>query len=493
MNEVSFLRAVLMGLAVCGVVACGAAPHVDHSVDRTKIPITTSCEEARDAFLKGRWLFENLRMTDAHKYFLKAVEADPDFALGHLGVANTAPTNQDFFDAFRRAVDTSANASEGERFLIAALEAFVAGEPGVQQAKLEALVALFPDDERAHNAIGIFLFFNQQSYERAISSFRAAIDINPKFAPPYNLLGYALRQVGDYAGAEKAFQRYTELIPDQPNPYDSYAELLMKMGRYDESITSYEEALAIDPNFVASYIGIGTNQMFMGQLEDARSTFSKVEENARNDGERRLACFWTAASYLHDGDFENAFAETQKLYDIAAETDDRGSMAGDLNLLGDIFLRAGRTDEATEKYHAQIDMIQSSDATKEVIEAITRNQKYDLARVALWKADLDAASGLANAYREEVAVHNVRFEVQRTHELDGMIALAEGRMDAAIIHLEQANQQDPQIWLLKARTYVAMGDDEGARSACEQVVNFNQLSFNLALVRNTARELLETL
>jgi tetratricopeptide (TPR) repeat protein len=462
-------------------------------VDTTKIPVTTCSEKARDAFLKGRWLLENLRVTDAHSYFTKAVEADPNFALAHLRVANSAPTAQEFFEAFRRAIDMSANVSEGEKLVIAAFEAGVAGEPEIQRSKLEALVALFPDDERAHNLLGNFLFFNQQNYERAISSYRTAIDINPDFATPYNNLGYALRQVGDYAGAEKAFQRYTELIPDQPNPYDSYAELLMRMGRYDESIAGYEEALAIDPNFVASYIGIGTNQMFMGQLEDARSTFSRAEENARNDGERRQACFWKAASYLHEGDFESAFREAQRLYDIAAETDDRSNMAGDLNLMGNIFLRAGRIDEATEKYHAQIDMIQSSDATEEVMETVTRNQKYDLARVALWKADLDAASRLANAYRKEVAIHNVRFEVQRTHELDGMIALAEGDLDTAISHFEQANQQDPQIWLLKARTYAAMGDVEGARLACEQVIDFNQLSFNLAFVRNTARELLETL
>ncbi len=482
-----------MGFAVCVLVACDAAPPIDRSVDKTKIPITTSCEEARDAYLKGRWLAENLRVTDAHDYFLKAIEADPDFALAHLGVANTAPTNQEFFDAFRRAVDTSANASEGERFLIAALEANIAGEPGVQLTKLEALVALFPEDERAHNALGDFLFFNQQKYEGAISSYRAAIDINPRFAPPYNSLGYALRNVGDYDAAEKAFQRYTELIPDQPNPYDSYGELLMKMGRYEESIASYEKALAIEPKFVASYIGIGTNQMFMGQFEEARSTFSKVEEHARNDGERRQAHVWTAASYLHQRDFESAFDEAQKIYDIAAQTDDRSAMAGDLNLMGDIFLRSGRADEAAETYRAQIEMMQGSDAIEEIKQATERNQKYDLARVALWQADLDAANELADAYRDEVATHNIRFEVQRTHELDGMIALAEGDLDTALGHFEQANQQDPQIWLLKARTYAAMGDTEGARQACEHVINFNQLNFNLAYVRNTARELLETL
>ena len=28
--------------------------------------------------------------------------------------------------------------------------------------------------------------------------------------------------------SEKAFEKYIELIPDDPNPYDSYAELLMQ-------------------------------------------------------------------------------------------------------------------------------------------------------------------------------------------------------------------------------------------------------------------------
>ncbi len=493
MAGLSLMRKTVSSLVFCTLIACGAAPTVDHTVDTTKIPTTTSSDEARDAFLKGRWLSENLRVTDAHEYFLKAVEADPNFAVAHLGVANTASTNQEFFDAIRRAVDASAKASEGERFLIAAREANLAGKPEVELAKLQALVTLFPKDERAHNAIGNFLFFTEQDYERAISSYQEAININPKFASPYNMLGYALRQVGDYTGAEQAFQRYTERIPDQPNPYDSYAELLMKMGRYDESIASYEKALAIDPNFVASYIGIGTNRMFMGQFEDARWTFSKVEENARSDGERRRARIWTAASYLHQGNFESAFDEALKLYDIAAETDDRSAMAGDLNLMGDIFLRAGRTDEATEKYEAQIEMMQSSDATDEVIEATRRNHKYDLARVALWQANLNVANELADEYRAEVATRNVRFEFQRTHELDGMIALAEGRMDAAIIHFEQANQQDPQIWLLKARTYAAMGDTDGARLACEQVIDSNQLNFNLAYALKPARELLETL
>jgi tetratricopeptide (TPR) repeat protein len=492
-RTVSLARTILTGLAICGVIACGVAPTVERTVDTSKISITTDSDVAFEAFLMGRWLLDNLRATDAHEYYLKAVEADPEFALAHLGLANTASTNSDFFEAFRRAVDTSPNASEGEKLLIGAFEAAVAGDPETQLAKLEALVALFPEDERAHNALGNFLFFNQQSYERAITTYRRSIEVNPDFAPPYNSLGYALRFIGDFARAEEAFQRYAELIPDQPNPYDSYAELLLKMGRHEESIASYQKALEIEPNFVASYVGIGTNQMLTGRFDEARAAFADIEANARNNGERRQACFWAAASYLHEGDFESAFDEILRQYDIAAETDDRGAMAGDLNLMGDIFLRAGRVDEAAEKYQAQIEMMESSDATEEVKEATVRNLKYDLTRIALWKGDLTVAHELADAYRDEVAAHNIRFEIQQTHELDGMILLAEGDLESAMAHFEQANQQNPQIWLLKARTYAAMGDIEAARSACQQVIDFNQLNFNLAYVRNTARELLETL
>ena len=60
----SFGRTVFMVLMIFGLIACGASPPVGRAVDTTKIPITTASDEARDAFLKGRWLLDNLRVTD---------------------------------------------------------------------------------------------------------------------------------------------------------------------------------------------------------------------------------------------------------------------------------------------------------------------------------------------------------------------------------------------------------------------------------------------
>jgi len=483
---------MVVGISVLGLIACGGVQQPADKAGDGKMPITTASNEARAAYLQGQELFDGLLFTDAHKYYLEAVQADPGFAMGHLRVANTSSTAQDFFAAMRRAVETADSCSDAEKMQIRAFEAAVNGAPDVQRSQLEALVAAFPRDERAHNAYAIFLF-GQQEYEPAIVEYEAATSINPDFAPPYNQLGYALRTVGDFEGAEEAFSRYTELIPSQPNPYDSYAELLMKMGRFEESIAKYEQALDVDPNFVSSYIGISNNRMFMGEMDEARAALAGLEEIARTDGERRQACTWAAVSYLHENDIEQALIEVQRRYDIAAETDDRAAMSFDLNMMGDVLLSAGRAEEAAEKYEASVEMLKTSDATDDVKLATERNHTYDMARVAMERGDFAVASELAASYGEAVSVPNIRFEVQQSHELGARLALAEGTPEIALAEREQANQQNPKVLLLEARAYSQAGDKEAARATCEQIVDFNQLSVNLAYVRGQARDMLESL
>lgn len=487
-----FAAWTIIGISVLGLVACGGAQQPAGTADAEKMPITTASEEARAAYLQGRQLLDDLRFTDAHQYYLEAVQADPGFAMAHLRVANTSSTAQDFFAALRSAVEAADSCSDAEKMQIRAFEAGVNGNPEVQRSQLEALVNAYPSDERAHNAYAIFLF-GQQEYESAIAQYQAATSINPDFAPPYNQLGYALRTVGDYGGAEDAFRTYTELIPNQPNPYDSYAELLMKMGRYEESITNYERALDVDPNFVASYIGISNNQMFMSAMDEARETLAGLEEIARTDGERRQACTWTAVSYLHENDIEKALIEIQQRFDIAAETDDRAAISADLNMMGDILLSAGRAEEAAEKYEASVEMMKTSDATDDVKLATERNHTHDMARVALERGDFAVASELASSYREAVSGPNIRFEVQQSHELGARLALAQEDPQKALADLEQANQQNPEVLMLEARAHLQSGDKVAARTGCEEVVDFNQLSVNLAYVRGLAWDMLESL
>src|SRR5207244_11169240 len=108
-------------------------------------------------------------------------------------------------------------------------------------------------------------------------------------APACTGLGGGYRRVGRYDDAERAFQRYIALIRSEPNPYDSYAELLLKTSRYAKSIEMYRKALSLDPHFNSSRAGIAANLMYQGKYTVARAEAQKLVKAARDDGERRAA------------------------------------------------------------------------------------------------------------------------------------------------------------------------------------------------------------
>lgn len=453
-----------------------------------KVPITTKSEEARQLYLKGRDLQEKLRATDAHEQFRKAAAADKEFALAQLGLANTAPSAKEFFDALKQATALVPKASAGEGHLILALDAGVRGDPTAQKSHLDQLTAAFPRDERALNNLGAF-HFGRQEYEKAIAAYEKAIALNPAFSQPYNQMGYAYRFIGRNDEAEKAFKKYIELIPDDPNPYDSYAELLMKLGRFDESIKSYEKALSVNNHFVASYIGIGLDQIYLGQPAKARETFARLEAIARNGGEKRAAYAQAAFSYIDEGNTAEAVKQVEKMMAIAKQEGDTATLSGDANFLGNIYLEAGRPDEAKAQYAEALKLAEAANTPPDVKEAARRQDMFDVANVALAKGDLAGAKAKSDAYSTAVAKRQIPFEVRQSHELAGMVALQQKDYAKAVAELTQANQLDPRVLYHLARAYQGKGDVKAARDTARQAAEHNGLNFNYAYIRGKAKQL----
>jgi tetratricopeptide (TPR) repeat protein len=194
-----------------------------------KMPITTDSDRALEYYIQGRDLAEKLRGQESIEYFEQAVAEDPDFAMAYLNLSLVSPTNKMFFENLDRATALADRVSEGERLYILGLEAGVNAFIMEQRDYYSQLVEAYPNDERAHNLLGNH-YFGQQEFEAAIEEYEKATAINPDFSPVYNQLGYAQRFLENYDAAEAAFMKYIELIPDDPNPYDSYAELLMRPG-----------------------------------------------------------------------------------------------------------------------------------------------------------------------------------------------------------------------------------------------------------------------
>jgi tetratricopeptide (TPR) repeat protein len=454
-----------------------------------RIPVTTASAEARALYDKAYGLQLVLRAADAHAGFAQAVAKDPDFALAHLGLAATSPTNQEFLASLERAVALAAKVSEPERLWIAGVDAGARNDPEAQLAAFTKLVEVAPHDPQALNLLGN-VRFNRQEYDAAIVLYTKAIALDPTFTQPYNQLGYVYRFVGKYDEAQRTFEKYIQLIPNDPNPHDSYAELLMKRGKFDESIASYEKALAIDPSFVASHVGIGNNHIFAGRGDQAREAFAKLGTVARNVAEKRQALLWTAVSYTHEGNWEAALGALDQLAAAGVESKDPALIAADHNLRGTFLLEAGKPDAAAKAYELAAETIAKATVPDAAKEQAARTALYNRARVALAKKDRATARATLDAYRTAVAPRQLPFEVRQVHELAGMIALDEKRPADAVTELAHANQQDPRILFLLATAHAAAGNADKAKALYTEVRDWNALAVNHGFVKAKAAKAL---
>ena len=478
-------RRAWLSLAVLGAATAPAAAQTSHAAG--KVAITTTSEAARADFVKGRHLAENLRLEDSRQYFRSAIAKDSGFATAHLSLANSSPTGTEFFEHLGHAVKLADKVSPGERLTIKGAEAGANADPAGQLELYQKLVADYPKDERAHFLLGN-AYFGRQDYEKAIAEYRGATDVAADFAPAYNLLGYANRTLGRYDEAEKAFKKYIQLIPDDPNPYDSYAELLMKMGRFDESIGQYRKALEVNPQFSPSYTGIATNLMFQGKYDASRAEAKKLYEKARNDGDKRAAMFATTITYIDEGKTDLALAELDKQYTLGKGTNDAAAMAGDATSMGNILLATGKPAEALKRYEQAVQVMEASDLSPEVKENAKQFHHYNAARVAIATGDLAKARSENETFMRQAQAKENPFQIRLGHEVAGVIALAEKSWDGALTHLDQANLQDPYNLYRQGLAYEGKGDQTKAQEKFASAVGFNQLpTINSALVRMKAR------
>ena len=450
-----------------------------------KIPITTSSSRALKVYLKARNLQENLRVSESNELYAKALQYDPYFALAHFGMAASAPSATKLFSPLHRAVQLAPATSKGEMLLIQAFDAQIHGKPEEQRQLLLTLVKAYPADERAHDALGDF-YFRRQEFDQAIEEYRRATTINPAFSPPYNYLGYSYRYLGRLKEAEQAFKEYIALLPDEPNPYDSYAELLMQEGRFRESIAQYEKALDVNPSFAGSFVGIGNDHIFLGEYQEASNAFIKLRFVARNEGERRQATLWLAAVAIYQGRTAEALSQVENATEIARAGDDRVAVANDLYIMGTILLEAGRADDAQARYEASAAMIESAIAPPEVKAAFLRGHLYDQARVALSRGDVATAASRAEEFRKQVALHELPGEIRSSHELDGLVALARGEAMKAVKELSLAGGQDPRVLYELSQAQAAAGDAAASRATLQRVADYNSISFFYAFVRGKA-------
>ena len=106
--------------------------------------------------------------------------------------------------------------------------------------------------------------------------YAQSVERDTGFALGVMSLGYAYSTLGEQEKAVEYMQRYIRMAPDQPDPRASYADILVRAGRYDEALEQYRAALAIKADYWYAVREIGTVYLIKGRLHDAERQFEEA-------------------------------------------------------------------------------------------------------------------------------------------------------------------------------------------------------------------------
>src|SRR5258707_13742968 len=149
--------------------------------------------------------------------------------------------------------------------------------------------------------------------DQAQRLFEKALVLDKHYPAALNDLAYVDARNQRFAKALAGMERYVALLPREPNPQDSYGELLRMAGDYEGSLRHYRAALQIDPDFVTSQLGLGDTYALMGNEEQARTEYDKAIRYAHNEADRLTYGMQKAMTWVRDGKYSEADKEFQEI------------------------------------------------------------------------------------------------------------------------------------------------------------------------------------
>ncbi len=274
-----------------------------------QIPITTTSKSALSFYQKGVQLENSQEEELAFKAYQQAIAKDSTFALAHLGLAMVSKDFSKRRVHVGKAMELRSEVSKGEQLWILARNKFYGnGEGKTELAYFQQLVDLYPKDDQANYLFGyINVHHGNKNLPQAIQHLEKAIAINPKILKAYNELIYAYADNRAFEKAETTAAKQIELMPGKVLPLDTYAEVLMRQGKYKASIKAYEKVLKINPLYPWAIMGVAANLNFLNKHTEARQFLNKLAAiEDLSDYEFRHKWKSRVVSHLDEGDYDGA-------------------------------------------------------------------------------------------------------------------------------------------------------------------------------------------
>jgi Tfp pilus assembly protein PilF len=445
--------------------------------------LTTQSEHARELFGEAVLYSGNYRLDECLKSLRTATSEDGNFAAGWALLSNFATDPKESAEALVHAQGLAGKISPSEMLFVRWVTALKKNNQLAAISDLNDLVHRENGDKFILYLAGRW-FVDQHDAQRAIPLFERVLEIDPEFTPVLNRLGYSYAAMGDMPRAEALMQRYVAAMPADPNPEDSYGDILFKAGRYAEAKEHFEHALKKDPMFGPSQHELGDVFAMLGNQAGAREAYeksAKIAANPRRNLEYRSS---VALSYVREGML--GFADREYL-ELVAEA--RAKRYTDLEAGFHEAMAMYQADDLAAMKH--LDAAEAAIRDDADLAAVTRDEH--MAVIRRWRGVRSLHYG--NAPMAEVCLHVLEDRYERTdnewigtqmHALRGALLMEQRKPMAAIAELEQTDDDAFSLDLL-ARAKRETGDATGADATVRQLLGIHASTMDSVLVVEPAR------
>ena len=84
--------------------------------------------------------------------------------------------------------------------------------------------------------------------DKAISCYKKAVEINPKYIGAHNNLGLIFRELNDFKNAINCYEKVIAMKPDHVGAHHNLALAYKELGEFEKAIKSHQIAIKYEPD-----------------------------------------------------------------------------------------------------------------------------------------------------------------------------------------------------------------------------------------------------
>lgn len=240
----------------------------------------TANVEAYNKYLQGRQLWHQRgveRLKLSADLLREATELDPEFAQAWAALADSYVLRPEY-------LAVNSGDADIERLI------------GLARDASNRALELQPDSAQALTTRGYLRFMYEYNHAGAREDLQRAIELEPGYATAHQWYGEFLAAHRDIEGALAQFAIAAELDPLAPIMWHVTGWVLEGAGRLEESVSAYQHALSIAPDFESSWGNMMWVYYRMGQVKaakQAKQRFLELNQNVDRDYVRMISNAFT--------------------------------------------------------------------------------------------------------------------------------------------------------------------------------------------------------